>query len=210
MTDNHFADISANNASFNAKEYAAAGHLAIAIKATEDKDYVSPSYVKWVTDAHNHKLAVFHYCFARPERGGADAQADHFWHTVKPHFHRPGDYVIVDIETGHPATGAGFAKEYDNHLKRISGTHPKLYTFESYLDEGHVAVSSKEVWLAAWGKERPGGNSWKYAGQMLWAWQFTDGVNGPQPHTFAGVSGPCDGSQLNPAITAHLKKALHR
>lgn len=210
MTDNHFADISSNNHSFNAQQYAAAGHLAIAIKATEHTNYINPSYTHWVSDAHSHKLAVFHYHFARPEYGAPDAQANFFWKVVKDHFRRPGDYLIVDVETGHPATGRTFAVEFDKHLRAISKTHPKLYTFEAYLNEGHVKISSNEVWLAAWGKNRPGGNTWHYAGQKLWAWQFTDGNNGPQPHTFAGISGACDGSQLNPETTAAIKKQLHR
>ena len=210
MTDSLFADLSANNSSFTAKSYAAAGHLAVSIKATEDHTYVSPPYARWVNDAHAHKLAVFHYHFARPEHGGPDAQAEHFWHTVKPHFRRPGDYVVVDVETGSPAAGKAFTTEYDKHLKKISGTHPVLYTFLSYFNEGNLTISSKRIWIAAWGSERPGSAHWDglEGGQDVWAWQYTDGVNGPEPHSFAGISGSCDGSRLNPQTTKSLKAQL--
>lgn len=208
MTDNLFADISSNNASFDAAQYKAAGHLAIGIKATEDRDFVNPKYGAWVADAHRHNLGVFHYHFARPENGQPDGQAEHFWNTVRDHFRRPGDFVVVDVETSSPANGKQFTIEYDKHLRKISGTHPILYTFLSYFQEGGLTISSGDAWIAAWGRVQPGRN-WDVPGpEDLWAWQYTDGHSGPTPHSFAGIPGTCDGSRLNPETTAHLRRNL--
>lgn len=210
MTDNLFADVSSNNASFNAAPYASAGHLVIAIKATEGLSFVNPKYAAWVHDAHNHGLGVLHYHFARPEDGHPDRQAEHFWSVVKEHFRRPGDFVVVDTETDTPANGRNFTLEYDKHLRQVSGTHPVLYTFLSYFQEGHLTISSDQVWLAAWGRNQPGRN-WDVPGPTrLWAWQFTDGRSGPPPHSFAGIPGSSDGSRLNPNTVATLRKELRR
>jgi lysozyme len=208
MTDNLFADISSNNAGFTAKSYVEAGHLAVAIKATEGLTYINPKYKPWLTDAHRHKLAVFHYHFARPENGNPDGQAKHFWDTVKPHFKRPGDYVVVDVETGGSAAKA-WTTEFDRHLTKISGTHPVLYTFLAMYNEQHLTIGSDRVWIAAWGANNPAGADWKLGAHQLWAWQYTDGVNGPPPHSFAGIPGTCDGSRLNPKTTQQIRSQLH-
>lgn len=196
----YFADISSNNPRFNAMQYASGGFAAIAIKATEDTGYINPEYAGWVAAARRYRLPIFHYHFARPEHGNPHGQAVHFWDVVHDHFRRPGDYVVVDIETGTPREGAVWLREYDYSLRNISGTHPLGYTYDAYFEEGALTINSKQWWLAALGGSRPGNALWHLArGQNLFAWQFSFSAE------TAGI-GACDRSVLNPSVMRELKK----
>jgi lysozyme len=210
---NNFADLSSNNAHFNVGAYASSGPVAVMLKATEDSNYHNPFYSEehgghgnWVRDCHRHNLAVFHYHFARPEHGNPRGQMDWFWEVVKPHFRRPGDYLVIDLETGDPREGAAWVREADAHLRSISDSHPWCYTYLSYFMSGEVTIASKNIHMAAYGSRRPGNFRWRLPfGQNLVAWQFTDGVAGPLPHSMAGI-GECDVNVLNPSLSRELHK----
>lgn len=204
---NYFSDISANNPSFNAAQYASAGYGAIAIKATEGDGYTNPHYADWVASAHAHRLPVFHYHFSRPENGDPYGQVEHFWDTVRPHFHRPGDYVVFDVETDTPANAARWLNEADSKMHSLSGTHPICYCPLSFYEEGNLAVESHDFWIAAWGNVRPGSRWGLGRKNRLFAWQYNGGVGlGEGPHQFAGVPGNPDGSQMNPQLARYLRR----
>ena len=217
MSDNQFADVSSNNAGFHAGAYRSAGHRAVMIKATQGTGFVNPDYTQWVTDAHNHGLAVFHYHFA--DLSNPQREMDHFWQTVKPHFkrppevpHVPGDALVIDLEVGAPHEGAGWLREAEPHLSHISDFEEIVcYTFLSYFEIGELRMNSRRFHIAAWGEHLP--YSWHSGAlpgnQNLFAWQYTDGVHGGEPHRYAGMPGVCDGSVLNPVVVDALKNA-HR
>lgn len=203
MTNRHFTDLSSNNGSFNAAQYASAGHHIVGIKATEGFTYVNPFHKGWVTDAHEHGLAVIHYHFAIPQNGNAAAEAEHFHANIKD-FHRPGDYVAFDVEQGSVAQAKGWVPPAYT-VMRNGGFHPWLYTFLSFYRQG-VSIPSGDYWIAAWGADSPD----MRAGDELKAWQYTNGKIGPEPHTFAGVPGAADGDLLNPTLAAQLAKRHSR
>lgn len=210
MSDNFFTDLSSNNAGFNAAKYASSGRWVVALKATEGTGFVNPDYAGWVRDAHRHGLCVIHYHFAHPENGAPEAEAEFFWAHVREHFIRPGDYVVVDVETGNPEQAREWVQRFDNALHRISGTHPILYSYLSYLEEGSFTNENRYVWIAAYNASRPGNFRWRLGELSIFAWQYTDGTgHGPPkyPQTAAGVPGTCDNSVLNPTVAKQIRKS---
>jgi GH25 family lysozyme M1 (1,4-beta-N-acetylmuramidase) len=213
-----FADVSSNDRAFNGHAYKSAGHKLIAIKATEGDQYVNPNHGAWAHAAHAAGLAVAHYCFCRPENGDPAGQAVHFWQTVQPHYLRGRDRLVFDVETDTPGNGSRWLADADSELLRHSGGTPSDqpigYTFLSYFEQGRPELRSRAWWLAAWGpvlRERQP----LAGGQYLWAQQYTNGAVGPEPHVFAGVTGPgpggaCDGSVLNKRSLYLIEQALGR
>lgn len=208
------ADISANNGTgaFNAGHYSAAGHLAIAVKATEGTGYVNPLHASWSDGAHEHRLGVVHYHFAHPELGNPAGQAQHFWATVRPHYRKAVDRLVVDIEVGPLADWPGWLRAFDDELHRYSTINAAGYTFASApLEE--LELRSREWWLASWGAKQPSGAFRRLPGhQSLWAWQMYGGTVNPSggPEGAAGIAGRCDMSVINPAYVRALKAALKR
>lgn len=192
-----FADISSNNAGFDAGSYRRAGHRLVAIKATESTDYINPKHASWARQAHYHGVRVMHYHFCRPSpTGAATGEAAAFWRTVQPSFWR-GDLLAYDLEISEGVSWAGL-RAYLSHellsLTRISGHHARLYSDEAFIRSLHPIdiIPGGLCWVAKWS---PGDPSLP-RGLRVWAKQYTDGTEGPKPHAFAGV-GRCDGSALN-------------
>jgi GH25 family lysozyme M1 (1,4-beta-N-acetylmuramidase) len=200
------ADVSANNAAFSAAQYASAGHILVTVKATEGTYYVNPKWEEWAVQAHEHKLAVNHYHFARPEDGDPVAQAQAFWKTVRPHFTPRLDRAMVDIETGDQATWPAWLKAYDDELLRLSGIETIGYTYASALSE-HLVLRSQLWMVAAWGTERPAKRLQLPCG-TLWGWQYTGGQGAPSggPLGTAGIPGACDMTVLR---SATVRNVLH-
>jgi lysozyme len=198
----YFADVSSNNATFDAPTYRhKGGHQLVAIKATEATGYVNPRYVEWVQAAHKARVTVAHYHFARPERGDGTAEFQHFWEIAGHHFQN-GDYVVLDLETnaGDPRANVAFAHAF--YAACTARRHQAvLYSSSSYLWSCGPALAPPggRVWVAAYGP-RPGALP---KGMRQWAWQFTDGAVGPTPHQCQGI-GRCDVSALNRRTAAAL------
>jgi lysozyme len=192
-----FADISSNNAGFDAGAYRRAGHRLVSIKSTEGADYINPQHAEWSRRAHDSGVRVMHYHYCRPpERGGDTNESAFFWRVVKPTW-RKGDLLAFDLEQ----TGGKSWEELRLYFARlvtsltnISGHHARLYGDESFIRSLHPVglVPGGLCWEAKWSQE----SAKLPRGLRLWAKQYTDGVTGPRPHAFAGV-GLCDGSLLN-------------
>lgn len=168
--------------------YRQAGHRRIMFKATEGLHHIDVTHAIRSRLAHDVGLHVVHYHFARPDQGprpGAEAAA--FWLVVKPLW-RPGDRLVIDCEP--PAGGRWeaprwYVEELVREVTRLAHIEPAVYGSTSFLKE-HLATS----WLrkrrrheAAYGP-RPSPLPWR---RPWWAWQFTDGTSGPEPHVLAGV-----------------------
>lgn len=206
------ADISSHNPAFNAAAYSSAGHLAIAIKATQGTNYINPSFGAWCVAAHRHRLAVVHYHFLDGLSTGV-SEARWFWSEVRPHFTGGLDRLVVDFEEPALGTlaayGPAYLQEFDRELHRLSGISCEGYTFKSALT-ARLRLNSGAWWVAAYGDQWPAGALRKLPNGTLWGWQFTDGQIGARgPRAAAGI-GHCDLSVLNPAIVRALRKALHR
>lgn len=205
-SNRYFADISSNNSFFDAADYRRGGHLLIAIKATQGTGYVNPDYARWVEEAHKAGLVVLHYHFAATQ--DARAEAKHFLQTIGPHFKKGKDQTVLDLEVttqpGYSITDpVNYRKWFDAELFRY-GHRPVLYSYASYLREhgSGLRPASKKIWVADY-ETHPKGGWWGNS----WAWQFTDGVNGPRPHSCMGI-GQCDVSEINTASYLRLRAGL--
>lgn len=201
-----FADLSNNNPTYSAIRYASAQHLLIGLKCTEGNFFFDDTWPSRVEASHAQNLSVLHYCFARPENGVPESDADFFWSHCKHLFspkHR--DRVCIDIETGVSSLWPSYAARFENRLHAISGkwTYNRLigYTYSSGILGlgGALRLRSRQWWIAAFGPQQP-----PYelpGGQRLWAWQHSDS-------SWAAGIGNADQSYLNEWTTNDLHNHL--
>lgn len=203
----HFADISNNNAEFDAERYAAAGHLIVAVKASEGVTFTDPDHHTWTLHAHLHHLGVIHYHFARPDLNpDPAAEAEHFLRAVGG-LAGGRDYLALDLERAVPA---GFSHdpewscEFDRVIRADSRFRTVIYMSQSLFEsaQGWWWHAPHHLWLAAWSGER----NPRYQTARVIFRQYTDGVVGPEPHTFVGI-GQCDGNYMDHDANVHM---LHR
>lgn len=207
----HMADVSSNNSIVNIPKYASAGHTRIAIKATEATGYVNPGHHVQAAIAHGHGLCVSHYHFCRPGVTAAVDEMRHFWDTVRSVW-EPGDNLHIDLEVEIETLGQRDLAEWHNrycaNLYRISGVDCIPYMNEYYygLMRDYLDAPKQRYWIAAYGSQSP---RLKH-GHELWAWQFTDGRVGPEPHFATGI-GDCDLSLVNRGqVLADYRLSLRR
>lgn len=191
------ADVSSNNGHVDVPTYSRAGHVVMAIKATQGTGYVNPGHFDQSRVAHDFGLTVVHYHYC--DRGNSiEQEIAHF----RNHYNkvwRNGDYACFDIEV--PGLDTHYAnsllREYFNKTRR----EPILYTYRDFAEHNlsGVTVPGKRVWLADY-SSHPVHLPKRYT---LWARQYTDGSEGPEPHFYSGI-GKCDGS----AVTAGVARAL--
>lgn len=182
------ADISSNNSEFDAQAYRGAGHIAVAIKATEATGYENPDYRGWCYAAGGHHIAVIHYHFARPDLGTTGPEeAAWFLHVALP-LAGPRDYLVCDLER---ATPEGWTHDpewshgFDDYVQHHSRFKTILYANRSTLQgsDNWLCAGNPRVWDADWS----GGRDYAPPGYAVAMRQFTDGVYGPEPHWLAGV-----------------------
>lgn len=198
----YFADISNNNGTFNAKEYAHSGHILIAIKATEGVGPVQNVYVERVNEAHSSKLVVAHYHFARPDNhANGKSEAISFAKGIAGHV-RKNDILVLDLETRGKVNMQTYMRQFETELHRHYPHYPMvLYTYSSFLSEYSLKPASNRLWIANYsGKIMP-----LLIGVKNWAHQFTDGKLGAKPHTCKGI-GQCDVSRLNMRSYLRLRR----
>lgn len=207
MSNRTFADISSNDREFNAAQYAAAGHLLVAIKATEGTDYINPRHRSWCLHAGLHHVAVAHYHFARPDWNDvAETEAKHFLEAALP-LAGGRDYLVLDLER---ATAQGWSHDpawsfnFDKYVQAHSRFRTILYASAGLLREsdGWLAGDDRRVWCADW-SDAP---NYAPPGYNCIFRQYTDGVHGPAPHVFAGI-GRCDGNIMSRQTYNHLAEA---
>lgn len=206
MTSRYFADISSNNRAFDAETYSIHGHVLVAIKATEGDTYDDPKYLQWVIEAHRHGVAVVHYHFGRPDLHPSPAgEAKHFLDTVLHHT-GPRDYLALDLER--PAIGGwnhdpAWSMGFDRYVQDHSRFHTVLYMSQSDLEasDAWLAGDNRRVWVADWGVTP----SVAPKGYTVLLRQYTDGIIGPQPHSFAGI-GACDGDYMSRELHERLTR----
>lgn len=203
-----YGDISSNNSQFDAAEYRAAGHVLVAIKATEGTRYVNPDHRAWSIHAAWHHIAIVHYHFARPDlNDGPEAEADHFL-SVAGALTGGRDYLCLDLERATPAGwqhDPAWSRAFDAQVQRRSRFHAVLYANRSTLEQSDewLIGDKRRVWDADWSANP----NYAPPGYGVFARQFTDGIVGPEPHALAGI-GRCDVNAMSPrtfaAVTAHL------
>lgn len=195
------ADVSSNNGVISIPSYSRAGHAVLIIKATQGTSYVNPDHFEQANLAHEFGITVVHYHFVEP--GDNQAQIDHF-RNVYIRAWRKGDYVCGDFEVD-GLTGSS-TSDFLRKLHAETTHEPILYTYKSFLENQlrGAVVPGKRLWLADYSDVAPTYDKNLY---KLWAWQYTDGKDGPPPHFYTGI-GNCDGSIVSrgPAFALHLRK----
>lgn len=184
-----FADLSSNNAQFIAHEYRQAGHILVAIKATEGTRYVNPDHRPWSYAAGSQHIAVAHYHFARPDlNDNPEAEAWHFLNVAHP-LTGGRDYLVLDYERSvpagwkhDPAWSARFALYVSDH----SRFQVILYANRSTLEESDQWLG-KQTKKRVWDADYSVTPDYAPPGYTCAMRQFTDGVVGPGPHELPGV-----------------------
>jgi len=191
-----FADLSSNNSEFQPVPYLQAGHIIVAIKATEGTGYVNPDHRPWCLAAGGHRMHVVHYHFGRPDLGNnALSEARHFLEVALP-LCGGRDYLVLDLERATPAGwqhDPTWSVRFDRYIREHSRFATILYASRSTLQSvpgDWLDRPPLRVWDADWSLTpdmAPHGYEVAFR-------QFTDGVHGPGPHSLPGV-GVCDVNQ---------------
>ena len=202
---NAVIDISHHNGNVNLTKAAADGILGVIIKATQGQSGSDPQYKANRKKAIDAGLLYGAYHFGTSSDGLK--QADNFLTVVSSTGDDPRKVLLVlDFESNPagPSMDLEEARSFVTHINDKTGRFPGFY---SGHDIKAVLGSSKDpilsqcwFWLAQYGPTPVVPPNWP-----TWTmWQYTDGANGPQPHSVAGV-GACDRDKFN-GTAAQLKK----
>lgn len=201
----YFSDRSNNNPQYDAKLYSSAGHILIALKATEGKAFVDPYYKARRDAARDAGLWVLSYHFCRPDGDAVDMleEAHNFVSTIEPLDRY--DLVCLDFEVWHPDgvhAGNAYVRNFSASITKDIMRMPVLYSYAYFLEAQSSAIltNGQEYWVAAYGSAPPSLIGFR----RPWAWQFTDGTMGPEPHAAAGM-GPGDQSLLSTSAARRLR-----
>lgn len=201
-----FADLSSNNSELHPAPYLQAGHVIVAIKATEGVHYVNPDHRPWCLAAGGHRMHVVHYHFARPDLNGNPADEARFFLEVALPLAGGRDYLALDLERATPqgwSHDPAWSNQFDAYVRDHSRFATILYASRSTLQSNPgewLAADPKRTWDADWSSTP----DWAPAGYRVAFRQFTDGVHGPEPHSLPGV-GVCD---VNRAVGGTWREIL--
>lgn len=192
------ADISSNNGPVSIPSYSRAGHVVIAIKATQGTDYTNPFHFDQANLAHDFGLTVVHYHYLNAT-GNREEEIAHFREVYRKAW-RNGDYCAFDIEIGDITSKEVSALLTD--FSRKTTHQPILYTYWSFFQEKlkKSAFPGNRLWMANYSNIRPRAPKPYYTV----AEQYTDGQKGPEPHYYAGI-GKCDGSIITKGMAVRLE-----
>jgi GH25 family lysozyme M1 (1,4-beta-N-acetylmuramidase) len=195
LANRNFVDLSSNNGpqALDAKAYAEAGHVLVAVKATEGLDYVNPDWAAQVHAAHEAGVSVLHYHFAQPGDPGPQASffLDHLARSGEFHSY---DSIALDVERGQRVPDpAVFVGGFDSQCASLGHGPLVVYTELSYHKEHGLAPAGGRLWIADYGVGFING---------YWADQYADAA---EVH---GIEGECDVSRLS--LAAYLYHRTHR
>ncbi len=123
-------------------------------KATEGATFVDRSFAANRAGMARAGLVLRgFYHFARPDRNGPAAEAEHFLRTVGSL--GPGEVAVLDLEVGSRLPGLGdWAAEWLGRVHQATGRLPLIYSFESYLAENPTSrLTQYPLWIASWGAD---------------------------------------------------------
>lgn len=203
------ADQYEDNGEPNLAAYHLAGHRRYMHKVSEGVTHIDNKYADRIRRWHELGGYAVFYHFARPDQGPRPrAEGRFFVQLVRP-LMRPGDRFVIDAEPwpgGRWEAPKWYLEELWSTIAARVPVNPALYGSTSFLKEDvavpwlrrrrrHEAAYGPTPSLLPWGTPR-------------WAWQFTDGAAGPEPHSLPGI-GECDISLLNPGLAFADRFGLH-
>ena len=161
------------------------GLWGVIFKATESTDYVDPFYDEIRRQVKAAGLLWGDYHFFRPGRIGE--QVEHFLRNATP----CADTLLV-LEHEDPGCSLADVKQFLWRVEGQTGQRPALYSGHVLKEQIGNRIDSylggARLWLAQYGPDLEVPANWP---DGAWLWQYTDGQEGPQPHTVDGI-GQCD------------------
>lgn len=193
---NAVVDLSHHNGAVDLAKAKAGGILGIIHKATQGTKYTDPLYEQNRKKASDAGLWWGAYHFGTG--GDGIAQAEHFLDIVQP---GGQDLLVLDLEANGqgPSMGLTEAAAFITHIQQAAGGWPGLYAghyLKDLLGNGTDPVLAEcWFWLSQYGPTPVVPTNWS-----TWTlWQYTDGGQGPEPHTVDGI-GLCDRDRFNGSL----------
>jgi len=167
---------------------AAAGIVAVILKATQGSGFIDPTFLPRVAEARTAGLLVGAYHFL--DGSNPAEQIAHFLTVAKS---EAGiDFLAIDWEPYPPSQATAMAAaQAVASVQAATGSWPILYTNRYMISSPSATLSRCPLWLAEYGTNPvcpPGWSQWTL-------WQHTDGQVGSAPVPVPGI-GPCDRSRF--------------
>ena len=173
---NAVVDLSHHNTVNDFAAVKADGIVGIIHKATQSTDFVDGTYAQRKLSALGQGILWGAYHFG--VGGDPIAQAEHFLKTVQPD---ASTLLALDFEgnPNGPTISLAEAEQLAAHIQQQTGRWPLLYTSRSFMKQAAAALPKQwDTWTL---------------------WQYTNGVNGPEPHRVKGII-RCDRDQFNGSL----------
>jgi lysozyme len=183
-------DLSHHNTVASWVDVRLAGIVGVIYKATEDDNYVDPTYASSRVKAQLAKLLWGAYHFLRP--GDMRKQAQFFVRNAASGSNLEGMVLAADHEDA--GVSLEDLKVFLEEVQACSGgIVPIIYSGNVIKEQ----IGTKDVpWLRKyklWLAHYSSSPSWpKQVWAEYWLWQYSDGNVGPTPHGCSGVSGDVD------------------
>lgn len=163
------------------------GVIAVIHKVTEGATFVDPLYLTRRAQADQLGLLWGGYHFGTA--ADVDQQLDNFANAAQL---RPTDLVALDYETNDTNTmSLQQAEQFITGFQTRFGFTPLIYgssLLTAAAQQGSPILASCPLWIAQYSDVTTPTLPSLWTTFVLW--QFTDGTNGPEPHTTGGI--PCD------------------
>jgi lysozyme len=183
-----FVDLSHHDPADDYKAVRADGIVGVIYKATEGGDYTDDTYVGQQHAAKAVGLKWGSYHFA--DGSSVGGQIDNYLKFAAPD---PDELFCLDWEdNGGDMMEVGDVKTWITEVERALNRPGQcvIYsgnTAKEQIDGKDMFFGVRRLWLCQYGTTP----SWQVSWDDYWAHQYTDGIEGPNPHEIAGI-GPCD------------------
>lgn len=117
----------------------------VVVKATQGLSYVNPDFapwVKWLND-NGKPFGFYHYL----DGGNAEAEAEHFYRTVKPYIGK--GIPVADYEGEALASGTAWLRRFLTRFRELSGVRCMIYCSLSVVQgQNFSALTDHPLWIA--------------------------------------------------------------
>jgi len=164
--------------------------VGVIFKATEGQAFTDDQYVSQQKAAKAAGLKWGAYHFA--DGSDVDGQVENFLRYACPD---PDEVFCLDWEDNPSGSGKMSLAGVKQWISKVEEALERpgecvLYggnTIKEALSKPDAFLNARRLWLCQYGSTPTLPPGW----DKYWLWQFTDGVNGPGPHSVDGI-GPCD------------------
>jgi lysozyme len=201
-TINVVVDLSHHNGNVDLTKAKAAGIVGVIHKATQGTTMTDNKYQTNREKAETAGLLWGAYHFGT--KGDGKAQADFFLSKANPD---EQTLLVLDYEPNEASTMTfDQAKAFVSRINEVRGKFPGLYSGNLIKEKlggkpPDPVLSQCFLWIAQFG---PAATNIPATWPTFTFWQYTDGHDGPQPHSVDGI-GNCDRDRFNGTIE-NLKK----